>query len=32
MKQKNNYLTIKFLMLFASASAFSADNEIYVDQ
>jgi len=32
MKQKNNYLTIKFLMLFASASALSADNEIYVDQ
>ena len=32
MKQKNNYLTINFLMLFASASAFSADNEIYVDQ
>ena len=32
MKQKNNYLIINFLMLFASASAFSADNEIYVDQ
>ena len=32
MKQKNNYLIIKLIMLLASASAFSADNEIYVDQ
>lgn len=32
MKQKINYLIISILMILGSESAFSADNEIYIDQ